>query len=800
MKKEKAIIGIQGMHCASCAVKIENKLKKTKGIMNATVNFANEKAIIDYDTSKTNKENLVNAINKTGYKAIEESKNKVVLKVLGMDSPHCAMIVDKALKNSKGINNFSLDTASEKATIDFDPSVITVSKVKDVIKKAGYEATEEDVVEEHRRKEITSMRNMIIVGAILSTIIFVGSFPEWFFFAPEFLSNPYLLLILATPVQFWVGWRFYKGFFAATRNKTADMNTLIAVGTSAAYFYSVIVIFSPSLGQAMYFDTAAIIITLILLGRYFEAIAKGKTNEAIKKLIGLQAKTARIIRKGKELTVAVEDVMVGDIVLVKPGEKIPVDGIIIDGYSAVDESMVTGESIPVEKKKGDQVIGATINKHGHLKFKATKIGSDTMLAQIVKLVEEAQGSKAPIQRLADKVSAYFVPAVILIALVSFGIWYTIIGFTFAFTIFIAVLIIACPCALGLATPTAIMIGTGKGAEHGILIKGGEALETAYKINTVVFDKTGTLTKGKPEVTDIISLNKKFKEKDVIYYASIIEKKSEHTLSDAIINKAKEMKLKIPEANKFSAVPGKGVVGNYKGKKIFFGNRKLMHSNRIKLGNDTEKNLQKLEEEGKTAMLLAVNKELIGIIAVADTIKESSKEAIDELHKMKIEVLMITGDNERTAKAIAGQIGIDNVIADVLPEQKAEKIKQLQKKGKIVAMVGDGINDAPALAQSDLGIAIGSGTDIALETGSIVLVKNDLRDVINSIKLSRYTLKKIKQNLFWAFAYNVALIPVAAGLLYPFFGLLLDPVLAAFAMAFSSVTVVGNSLLMKKFKM
>src|SRR3989338_7023137 len=476
MKKEKTIIGIQGMHCASCAVKIEKKLKKEKGIINATVNFANEKAIIEYDISKTSRENLVNAINKTGYKAIEESKNKIILKVLGMDSPHCSMIVEKALKNTKGVRNFHLDTALEKATIDFDPSVITVNKIKDVIKKAGYEATEQDITEEHRRKEITSMRNMIIVGSILSVFIFIGGFPEWFFFAPEFLSNSYLLLILATPVQFWVGWRFYKGFFAATRNKTADMNTLIAVGTSAAYFYSVIVIFSPSLGQAMYFDTAAIIITLILLGRYFEAIAKGKTNEAIKKLIGLQAKTARIIRKGKELTVAVEDVMIGDVVLVKPGEKIPVDGIIIDGYSAVDESMVTGESIPVEKKKGDNVIGATINKHGHLKFKATKIGSDTMLAQIIKLVEEAQGSKAPIQRLADKVSAYFVPAVILIALASFGIWYTTIGFTFAFPLFIAVLIIACPCALGLATPTAIMIGTGKGAEHGILIKNAEALE------------------------------------------------------------------------------------------------------------------------------------------------------------------------------------------------------------------------------------------------------------------------------------------------------------------------------------
>ncbi len=646
--------------------------------------------------------------------------------------------------------------------------------------------------------ELRKLKYLVASGAVLSAL---ALFFTWFW---EFLPLPFLsknlwLFLFATPVQFIVGFRFYKGTLDALKVKTANMDTLIAIGTSTAWIYSTVVTFFPGIFPTteVYFETAALIITLVLFGKLLEEIAKGKASDAIRKLMELQARVASVIRNGKEEEIPVELVEVGDTIIVRSGEKIPVDGEVIEGHSSVDESMITGESIPVEKKVRDEVIGATINKAGMLKFKATKVGSDTTLAQIVKMVEEAQLSRAPIQRLVDVVSSYFVPAVILIALFSFLAWYLVGAkpFTFALAIFIAVLIIACPCALGIATPTAIMVGTGKGAETGVLIKGGEYLEKAHKLQTIVFDKTGTLTKGEPSVTDVIVLSKD--ENYVLKMAAIAERGSEHPLGEAIIKGAKERGIEIPDPLTFDVIPGHGVKASYKEENILLGNRKLMQENHIKI-EDFEEKIKELEEDGKTAMILALNNNVAGIIAVADTLKEWSKEAVQMLQKMNIEVIMLTGDNERTAKAIAKKIGIERVLAEVLPQDKANVVKSLQEEGKIISMVGDGINDAPALAQSDVGIAIGSGTDVAMESAGIVLIKEDLRDVVASLQLSKRTVSKIKQNLFWAFAYNTALIPLAAGILYPFFGILLHPVYAAAAMAMSSVTVITNSLLLKRF--
>jgi Cu+-exporting ATPase len=802
INKEKATLKIKGMHCASCVAKIEKSLKRQKGVYKASVNLATEKASVEYDPQKVTMKDLEKAVKKAGYSV---ARDKITLKVIGMKSPHCAGVVKKTLDRLNGVVRSEVDFANERADIEYDSQAVSIHEIKKAIKDAGYEPVEDkDKEKEAREREIRTLKKKLMVGGLISIVIFLGSFPELFPWMPDMLRNHLTLLILTTPVQFWVGWIFYKGMWSALRARTADMNTLIAVGTSAAYLYSAAVTLFPGvvieqgLEAQVYFDTAAIIITLIILGRLLEAIAKGKTSEAIKKLMGLQAKTARVIRKGKELTIPVEDVQVGDIVIVKPGEKIPVDGFVVDGHSSVDESMITGESIPIEKRKGDEVIGATINKYGVLKFRATKVGKDTTLAQIIKLVEEAQGSKAPIQRLADVISSYFVPVVIAIAVLSFLAWYLSgMSFVFSLSILIAVLIIACPCALGLATPTAIMVGTGKGAENGILIKGGEALETAHKIQTIIFDKTGTLTKGKPEVTDVVPVGK-YSKKDILKFAAIAEKGSEHPLGEAIVNEAKSKKIRIPDAKTFRAIPGHGVKVTYGRKSILLGNRKLMKDNRIKTDN-VESQMRVLEREGKTVMIIAMNKKVIGLVAVADTLKEYSREAVQRLQKMGLEVVMITGDNERTAKGIARQVGIERVLAEVLPDEKADEIKKLQKEGKVVAMVGDGINDAPALAQADIGIALGSGTDVAMETGDIVLIKDDLRDVVISIDLSKYTIKKIKQNLFWAFVYNTAGIPVAAGVLYPFTGFLLNPIIAAAAMAFSSVSVVSNSLLMKRYK-
>ncbi|MEM3126596.1 MAG: heavy metal translocating P-type ATPase [Candidatus Woesearchaeota archaeon] len=801
IRVKRKTLKISGMHCASCAQTIEKRLRETPGVSFANVNFASEKATVDIDEQKTSSADLINAIKQAGYDAfdIEAETGEAKLKIIGMSSPHCAGIVEKALKNQPGVNRVEISFANERVVVEYDPDVISLEKIKKLVKDAGYEAVEESVdrEKEARQKEIKKLKLYTLIGFLISILVFFGSFPEWFPFTPEFLANSLILLILTAPVQFWIGWRFYKGTKVALMNKSANMDTLIAIGTTAAFFYSALVVFWPDIfGTKTYFDTSAIIISAIVLGKLLEEIMKGKTSEAIKKLMGLQPKTAIVIRDGKEYEISIDDVKVGDILFVKPGQKIPVDGVIVEGQSAVDESMLTGESIPVEKQKGSKVFGATINKNGVLKFKAEKIGKDTVLAQIIKLVEEAQESKAPIQKLADKVSGYFVPMVIAIAIISSIIWLlTGQEFVFVLSIFVAVLIIACPCALGLATPTAIMVGTGKGAENGILIKSGEALETAHKITAIVFDKTGTLTKGSPEVTDVVA--KKSKKKDILRYAAIAEKNSEHPLAEAIIHAAENENIDIPETRSFKAIPGYGVEATFNSKKILVGTRKLLKDKKIRF--DSENDIAALEAQGKTTILVAVDGEFLGIVAMADTLKEYSREAVKSLQEKGIEVYMITGDNERTARAIASQVGIEKVFAQVLPEDKEQKIKELQQQGKIVAMVGDGINDAPALAQSDLGIAIGAGTDVAIETGDIVLIKNDLRDVITAIELSRYTVRKIKQNLFWAFAYNTAGIPIAAGILYPFTGFLLNPVIAAAAMALSSVSVLGNSLLMRLYK-
>ncbi len=803
-KTEVCTIRVLGMDCASCAAVIEKRLKKEKGVREANVNFATEKAQVQYDSKAITKEKIEGIIDSTGYKAVREGKEQK-FKVIGMNSPHCSAIVEKALKNEKGIIGADLNFATENAKITYDPALTNPEKIRQAIKSSGYEPVEiaekievSDKEREARERELKIIKNDVVSSFVLGAVIFILSFPQWFGISLKYQN--YVLLVLTIPVQFYFARRFYKGTLTAIKAKSANMDTLIVVGTLSAFIYSVLVTFFPGTFKGgTYYDTSALIIAFILLGKYLEIIMKDKTSEAIKKLMKLQAKTARVIRSRKEIEIPVEEVAVDDIVVIRPGEKIAVDGVVIDGMSAVDESMITGESIPVEKKKGDNVIGATINKHGVLKIKATKIGKDTVLAQIIKLVEEAQGSKAPIQKLADKVSSYFVPAVIIIAVFSFLFWYFFKAQEFAFglSVFIAVLIIACPCALGLATPTAIMVGTGKGAEHGILIKGGEALETAQSITTIVFDKTGTLTKGKPEITDVVNFGKNTAG-EVIRIAAIAEKGSEHPLGEAILNKAELLKLRVPDSKSFQAVPGKGVKAKYNGKEILLGNRKIMQDSRISVKN-FETQLLLLENQGKTVMVVSYSKKVIGLIAVADTLKETSAEAVKKLKSIGLEVVMMTGDNQRTAQAIARQAGIDSVLAEVLPKQKADEIRKLQSQGKKVAMVGDGINDAPALAQADLGIAIGAGTDVAIETGSIILMKNDLKDVVTAIHLSRYTVGKIKQNLFWAFVYNVAGIPLAAGMLFLFTGQLLNPVYAAMAMALSSVSVVSNSLLMRFYR-
>ncbi|MFC1903975.1 heavy metal translocating P-type ATPase [Chloroflexota bacterium] len=814
-KTEKAHINITGMTCTTCAATIEKGLSETTGIEQARVNFASEKASIEYDPSKVSLSKIKDTISNLGYGT---ATKKSIFPVSGMTCASCVARVEQALSNVPGVISANVNLASEKATVEYAEGT-EFSELRRAVKEAGYElGSEAETLEDvaiAARREIRTIRNRFIFAAFLGAVIMVLGF------GPPFPGKPFLLWALATPVQFWAGWRFYRGAWGALRHRTADMNTLIAVGTSAAYLYSMIAVLSPGLFVAgglethLYFDTSAMIIALILLGRFLESRAKGQTSEAIKKLIGMQPKTALVIRNDKEIEISIEDVEVGDLILVRPGERIPVDGVIRRGYSSIDESMITGESMPVEKKTGDEVIGATINKTGSFQFEATKVGKDTTLAQIIRMVEEAQGSKAPIQRLADVIASYFVPIVIGIATITFIIWYFLgpaPALTYALLNFIAVLIIACPCALGLATPTAIMVGTGKGAENGILIRSAEALERAHKINTVLLDKTGTLTQGEPRVTDIITIPA-FTQKDALQLAASAERGSEHPLAEAILKAASAKKLKLSRASKFSAIPGHGVEASVAGKKILLGNIKLMKDRSLSL-NGMEKEASRLWEAGKTVMFLGIDKQVVGVIALADTLKPKAREAIEALRKIDTEVIMLTGDNQRAAEAIAREVGINRNLAEVLPEHKALEVKKLQEEGKIVAMVGDGINDAPALAQSDIGIAIGTGTDVAVETGDITLISGDLTGIVTAIALSKRTMRTIKQNLFWAFAYNTALIPVAAGVLYLVFGQtgvpsgirfilgeygFLNPILAAAAMAASSVTVVFNSLRLRRFK-
>lgn len=730
--------------------------------------------------------------------------------IKGMHCASCVRVTERALKKTLGVKDAVVNLATAKATVTYDADNCTPQQLAESIAKTGYtlelEEKTDTAIKEEKRKELRNLRNKVIVSLGLGCLILWGSFPGLTNTAPVILHNFWVQFLLATPVQFWAGLEFYRATIPALKHRTANMDTLVALGTTVAYLYSVVVTIFPQLVKEVgiypmpYFDVAAIVIGLILLGRYFEAKAKAGTSDAIKKLIGLQAKTARVVRDGKEIDIPIDQVQINDVIRVRPGEKIPVDGLVLAGESSIDESMVTGESIPVDKAKGDAVVGATMNKSGTFTYKATKVGSDTMLAQIIKLVEEAQGSKAPIQRLADLVSSYFVPIVIMLAFLTFGAWYIFGGqsaFLFALLNTVAVLIIACPCAMGLATPTAIMVGTGIGAEHGILIKDAESLEIANKIQTVVFDKTGTLTKGKPEVTDIVPLNK-LKKDEVLRFAASIEKGSEHSLAETIVKEADDQKAKVESASKFKAIAGHGVEGYVGKEQVFFGNRRLMDRESISYKEVAEQ-ISNLENEGKTVMLLAVDKKLIGLVAVADTIKDSAKAGVEALQKKGIEVAMITGDNQRTANAIAKKLGISRVLAEVLPDQKEAEVRKLQAEGKKVAMVGDGINDAPALVAADVGIAMGTGTDVAIEAADITLINRDLESVASAIELSKKTMRTIKLNLFWAFGYNIILIPVAMGILYPFFGLLLSPIFASVAMATSSVSVVSNSLLLKRYK-
>lgn len=797
---EKTNLKIRGMTCAACAAKIERSLSKMEGVNQANVNLAMEKATIEYDEKVVSLADFNNKISKLGYTLASDN---VDIMLTGMTCAACAAKIEKKLNSFSGVTKAVVNLATEKASIEYLPSAVGVQELRQAIVKLGYEAKvvddklDMDKEKAAREAEIRKQKIYFLFSAVVSIPLALVMFAELFAWTwvPQLIFNKYFQLLLATPIQFIAGAQFYRDAYYSLKNKSANMSVLVALGTSAAYFFSLAVtFFGKSIGQHhVYYETSAIIITLIILGKLLEAVAKGKTSEAIKKLMGLQPKTARVIREETEVDIPIEEVIVGDMILVRPGEKVPVDGIIREGYSTLDESMLTGESIPIDKKPGDQVVGATINKHGSFKFEATRVGKDTALAQIIKVVEDAQGSKAPIQRMADIISAYFVPAVILIAILTFLAWYFLIqpgDFTRALINFTAVLVIACPCALGLATPTSIMVGTGKGAENGILIKGGEHLENAHKLDTVVLDKTGTITKGQPEVTDILSLGS-YTEDEILHIAAVAEKGSEHPLGEAIVKRGKEKFKNLPDPVEFKAIPGHGVEAVIENKRILLGTRKLMKQQNVDV-EQYEDRMSELENQGRTAMLLAIDNRLAGIIAVADTVKEHSADAIKELQNMGIDVVMITGDNRRTAQSIAAQVGITHVLAEVLPEDKAKEIEKLKARGHKVGMVGDGINDAPALATADVGLAIGTGTDVAMEAADITLMKGDLRGIPASIKLSRATMRNIKQNLFWALIYNTLGIPIAAS------GLL-NPVIAGGAMAFSSVSVVSNALRLKRWK-
>ena len=819
MKNE--VLNIRGMTCAACAQRIEKVVGKLSGIEKASVNLASEKLFVEFDPEVLPLDTIKNSVKKIGYEVAEKTDSStVVIPIGGMTCAACAQRVEKAVKKLEGVTSSSVNFATEKATIAYDPHTVRLSVIRGAIEKAGYEPLEinrQDAAAEDRerkQKEIRVLWTKFITSAVFSLpLLYIAMVPMIKIVQLPFpagidpMRYPLLYalveLLLVLPAL-GVGYKFYTVGFKALFQRSPNMDSLIAIGTTAAVLYSLYNTWLIASGNFMgvdhlYYETAGVIITLILLGKTLEAVSKGRTSEAIKKLMGLAPKTAIVIEDGVEKEIPIDEVEIGDVLVVKPGAKIPVDGSVIEGHTAIDESMLTGESMPVNKKTGDPVYTASINTTGSIRFKAEKIGSDTALAQIIKLVEDAQGSKAPIAQMADIVSGYFVPVVCGIAALAGIAWYFGTGgdIEFALTIFIAVLVIACPCALGLATPTAIMVGTGKGAENGILIKGGQALETAHKINTIIFDKTGTITEGKPTVTDVLTVDGLDKNR-LLQLTASAEKGSEHPLGQAIVHGAEDAGLSLFTMTNFESITGRGIEAQIDGHSVLAGNRKLMVEREISMAAMEEAS-DRLAEEGKTPMYVALDGKLSGIVAVADVVKQSSRAAIEELHKMGIEVAMITGDNKKTAAAIAKQVGIDHVLAEVLPQDKSNEVKKLQELGRKVAMVGDGINDAPALAQADIGIAIGSGTDVAMESADIVLMRSDLMDVPTGILLSKKTIQNIKQNLFWAFGYNVIGIPIAAGVLYLFGGPLLNPIFAAAAMSLSSVSVLTNALRLKRFK-